>query len=178
MYFKGPSDLSARWAAMWDDAKLYLFFRVTDDEFHQPNTGDMIWNGDSVRFIIDPLPDETDAGMQPLARDPATLLAFDVGLTPEGPQLYRRYRACGLAPGVVPSAKLAIGRSKERTSYELAIPWGELGPLRPRVGGWMQMSIASDDSDGHGRKTWINWFGGLGGPAREPRLMGDVHFVE
>ena len=40
------------------------------------------------------------------------------------------------------------------------------------------MSVVFHDSDGHGRKTWINWFGGLGGVAREPRLLGDVHFVE
>ena len=178
MYFKGRSDLSARWAAMWDEDRLYLFFRVFDDVFHQENTADLIWNGDSVRMAIDPQPDSTDAGVQPRPRDPSSFLYLDLGLTPEGPQLYRRYQACGHAPGAVRSAEVFIARLPDGLAYELAIPWAELGGLRAQTGGWIQMSLAFDDSDGHGRKTWINWFGGLGGIAREPRLMGDLSFVE
>jgi hypothetical protein len=178
MYFKGPVDLSARWAARWDETCLYLFFRVLDDVFHQPYGGDMLWNGDSVRFTVDPTPDETDAGIQPVPRDPASFQAFDVGLSPAGPQLYRNYDACGLRPGPVASAKVSVARRPDGVSYELAVPWEEIGRVRPEPGGWVQMSIVFDDSDGHGRKTWINWFGGLGGIAREPRLMGDLNFVE
>ena len=178
MYFKGPSDLSVRWAAKWDESCLYLFFRVMDDNFHQPYTGNMLWNGDSVRLAIDPRPELTDAGIQPEPRDPASFQMLDIGLTTGGPQVYRRYHACGQTPGAVRAAKVSISRRADGLSYELAIPWDELDFRDPRAGGWLQMSIAFDDSDGHGRKTWINWFGGLGGIAREPRLMGDLNLVE
>jgi hypothetical protein len=177
-YFSGDADLSARWATKWDNANLYLFFRVKDNKFHQPNTGDMIWNGDSVVFAFDPSPDTTDAGVQPVARDPASFVTFEVGLTPKGPQLYRRYAACGLPAGLLDKAKVNITRTADGLAYEIAIPWAELGAAAPKPGGWAQMSIAFHDSDGHGRKTWIAWFGGLGNIAREPRLMGDVNFTE
>jgi len=178
MYFRGRADLSARWAARWDEGGLYLFFHVNDDQFHQPNRRDMLWNGDCVRFAVDPLPGTADAGIQPVARDPATVLVFDAALTAAGPQLYRVHPACGLPRGVVASATVAVAKRPDGASYELAIPWRELGPLRPRRGGWLGMSIAFHDSDGHGRKTWVNWFGALGGAGREPRLFGDVHLVE
>lgn len=178
MYFGGPSDLSARWAAMWDDSHLYLFFRVFDDTFHQPNTNSLLWNGDSVCFTVDPTPEQTDAGIHPRPRDPASFHTFDAGLSPDGPQLYRRYHACGSRPGLVNAARTQARKLKDGAAYELAIPWSELGSFKPSGGGWLQLSIVFNDSDGHGRKTWINWFGGLGGLAREPRLMGDLNLVE
>jgi hypothetical protein len=44
----------------------------------------------------------------------------------------------------------------------------------------MGVSLVFSEDDGHGRETQTNWFGGSNGDglAREPRLMGDVHFVE
>ena len=179
MYFGGHADLSARWSCMWDVENFYFFFQVNDDIFHQPYTNSLIWNGDSIRLAIDRNPDDTDAGIQPVPRDPADVLQFNIGLTPLGPQVYRRYPSAGLPAGLVTAAQAAVDNSAATvTVYEVAIPWSEIGTAPPESGGWTQLSILFDDSDGHGRETWINWFGGLHSVAREPRLMGDVLFTE
>jgi hypothetical protein len=180
MQWTGLDDFSAAWQMMWDESFLYLAVKTFDDVFiPQYNLGSF-WNGDTISFQIDPLPDLTDASVIPNQRDLRRIHTFDVGLSQEGPKCRRKYPTYEKQAGMVEAIKVGIRQVQDGVIYELAIPWTELTPLRPEISGWMGFSLVFYDDDGFGRETHINWFGGSGGNglAREPRLMGDVHFVQ
>ena len=180
MQWKGPEDFSAAWQMMWDEHFLYLAVKVFDDHVVPLRLLETLWNGDAISVQIDPLPDLTDASMLPRPRDLRQIHTFDIGLSPQGPCIRRKYATPEYPAGDVSSANIAIKPDDEGLVYEIALPWDELTPIHPQIGGWMGCSLLFSEDDGEGRETFISWFGGSGGNglAREPRLMGDVHFVE
>ncbi|PID57257.1 hypothetical protein CSB45_08505 [candidate division KSB3 bacterium] len=181
MQWEGLDDFSSAWQMMWDEHYLYLAVKVFDDRIvPQHMLGKTFWNGDSISLQIDPVPEVTDLSLLPRPRDLRTIHTFDIGLSRSGPQIRRKHAAAGHDSGPVSGAKLAIQTRSDAVAYEVAIPWEELSPLRPYAGAWMGCSLVFYEDDGHGRETKSQWFGGSNGNglAREPRLMGDVHFVQ
>lgn len=180
MQWTGLDDFSSAWQMMWDKSFLYLAVRVFDDQFVPQHNLGQFRNGDSISFQIDPLPNLTDASPLPDQRDLQKIHTFTLGLSQEGPTFYRKYPSTEKRIGIVKTAKVAIKQESDGIIYELAIPWDELVPLRPENGDWVGFSLVLSEDDGVGRETRCNWFGGSGGDglAREPRLMGDVHFVQ
>ena len=179
MQWTGLDDFSSAWQMMWDNEFLYLAVRVFDDQVIPQHNLGQFWNGDTLSFQIDPQPELTDASILPTQRDLQNIHTFDVGLSREGPRIRRKYPVAQKPAGNVEMAKVSIKPESNGLVYELALPWEELTPLHPESGGWMGFSLALYEDDGFGRETQYNWFGGSGGNglAREPRLMGDVHFV-
>ncbi|GAK55127.1 carbohydrate-binding family 9 [Candidatus Vecturithrix granuli] len=180
MQWQGLADFSAAWQMLWDDRFLYLAVKVFDDQIVPVHALGSFWNGDTVSFQIDPLPDDTDASILPQQRDLRAIHTFEMGLSQQGPVIRRLYATHNTMPGVVTTTNLAIVPQADGPVYELALPWAELAPLRPSPGVWLGLSLVFSEDDGYGRETQINWFGGSNGNglAREPRLMGDVHLVE
>jgi len=179
MQWTGLDDFSAAWQMMWDESFLYLAIRTFDDQFVPQQPLGSFWNGDTISFQIDPAPDLTDASIIPAQRNLLDIHTFDCGLSKEGPVFRRKYATREKPVGLVKTAKVSIKQVPNGVIYELAIPWDELIPLRPAIEKWMGFSLVFYEDDGFGRETRSNWFGGAGGNglAREPRLMGDVHFV-
>ena len=180
MQWDGLEDFSSAWQMMWDERYLYLAVKVFDDHFvPQYNLGGF-WNGDSISLQIDPQPELTDASLLPRPRDLRQIHTFDIGLGLEGPKIRRKHSTGEKAAGTVSGVKLAIVAESGAVAYEMALPLEALAPLRPEVGDWMGCSLVFYEDDGRGRETKSQWYGGSGGNslAREPRLMGDVHFVE
>ena len=175
MQWDGLEDFSSAWQMMWDEKYLYLAVKVFDDRFVPQHELGSFWNGDSLSFQIDPRPELTDASLLPRPRDLRDVHTFDIALSRTGPKIRRKYSGEAVA-----GVELAIQTVPDAVLYEAAIPWEELRPLRPEKGGWMGCSFVFYEDDGYGRETKSQWFGGSGGNglAREPRLMGDVHFVE
>ena len=180
MQWTGLDDFSSAWQMMWDESFLYLAIRTFDDVFIPQSNLGSFWNGDTISFQIDPRPDVTDASIIPEKRDLRQIHTFDVGLSKDGPTVRRKYPTLAKPAGLIETVKAAIRPIQGGIIYELAIPWTELAPLHPQIGGWMGFSIVFYEDDGAGQETHTNWFGGCGGNglAREPRLMGDVHFVQ
>lgn len=175
MQWTGLDDFSSAWQMMWDEAFLYLAIRTYDDHIVPVRESGDFWHGDTISFQIDPAPDLTDASILPSQRDLRAIHTFEIGKNSAGPICRRKY-ATG---GIVESINLAVQPVPDGLVYELAIPWDELTPLHPDSPGWMGFSLVFYEDDGYGREARSNWFGGTGGNglAREPRLMGDVHFV-
>jgi len=71
----------------------------------------------------------------------------------------------------------AIRREGAFTTYELRLPFTELGGLRPAVGGKMGLSIQVNDNDGKGLAARMNWGGGIS-PSWRPGGFGVVTFTE
>ena len=115
----------------------------------------------------------------PRQRDLHAIHTFEIGNSRAGPKCRRKYTTLEEPVREVESINLAVQPVHDGVVYELAIPWDDLKPLHPEISGWMGFSLVLYEDDGHGRETRLNWFGGTGGNglAREPRLMGDVHFV-
>jgi len=180
MQWTGLDDFSSAWQMMWDENFLYFATKVFDDHWVPQHELGSFWNGDTISLQIDPLPDLTDASIQPVPRNLRAVHTFDMGLSRQGPKIRRKYPSANRPGGVLPTAKCAMKQVDDGVQYEVAIPWDELTPLRPERGDWMGVSLVWYEDDGNGREASTNWFGGVGGNglAREPRLMGDVHFVE
>lgn len=180
MQWQGLEDFSSAWQMLWDDQCVYLAVKVFDDQPVPVQPLGSFWNGDTVSFQIDPAPDETDASMLPHQRDLRTIHTFEMGLSQQGAVIRRLYATHKTLPGIVSTANIAVVPQADGVVYELALPWEELAPLQPTPGSWMGVSLIFSEDDGNGRETQINWFGGSNGNglAREPRLMGDVHFIE
>ncbi|PIE36003.1 hypothetical protein CSA56_01680 [candidate division KSB3 bacterium] len=180
MQWSGPDDFSAAWQMMWDNDFLYIATRVYDEHWEPQHELGPFWNGDTFSLQIDPRPSRSDASIQPVPRNLLEIHSFDIGLSQTGPHIRRKYPSLDKPAGPLEHAACAIQAMHDGLCYEIAIPWDELSPLHPEAGDWMGVSLVWNEDDGHGRETSINWFGGAGGNglAREPRLMGDVHFVE
>lgn len=151
--YGGVDDLSGSIWTTWDANNLYLSARIRDNVQSQGSTGDQIWSGDSIQFGISPgTPGESAAWYE-----------CGIALTPSGPQMYRWLTAEG-TPGPVTNANLKVTRNEaaKETVYELAIPWQQLGPIRPddRL---LSLSFAVNDDDGTGRRGWIEWGAGIAG---------------
>lgn len=180
MQWQGLADFSAAWQMLWDDRFLYLAVKVFDDRIESVHALGSFWNGDTVSFQIDPLPDETDASILPQQRDLRAIHTFEMGLSQQGPVIRRLYATHSIMPDIMTTANLAIVPQADGLVYELALPWEALTPFRPSLGSWLGVSLVFSEDDGDGRETQMNWFGGSNGNglAREPRLMGDVHLME
>ena len=179
MQWTGNDDFSSAWEMLWDDDFLYVATRVFDDRVIPQQALGMLWNGDTVSLQIAPLAD-ADASPAPIPGDLRRAHTFDFGMSADRPVLRRKYPTLTHPAGAVDAIKIAAKRTADGMQYELAIPWTELAPLRPSYAGWFGCSFAWYEDDGNGRETFTSWFGGSGGNglAREPRLMGDAHFVE
>jgi hypothetical protein len=139
----GTDDLSARFWLANDGTQLRLAVLVTDDKPSQENPADGMWLADCVQFALS-------------AND--TRYELGVALHDKGHTLTAQWS---------PDARLAredyvakARRIGNQTFYELAIPWKALG-ITPGVTP-LRFALLVNDSDGKGRKGWIEWFKGIG----------------
>lgn len=166
----GPNDLSGVGYLQWDDEYLYLGVSVTDDIHHQEGVEGDIWCGDSIQFAIDPTR-KWGVGLQG-HHD----LGFALG--DKGVITWRWLAAYGMDVGPFPAtAKVAIKRQANITSYEAAIPWSELVVESPTSGTILGFSILVNDNDGFGRRGWIEYMSGIG-YAKDPNLFGDLLLID
>lgn len=166
--WKGEDDLSATAYFLWDSNNVYFAMEVKDDVFHQPFQGEDIWQGDSIQIglALDPI------------NDPQGIFHVEAGLalTFKGPMLWV-WHAPGFAfQGEYKLPGLVIRREGNRTIYEATVPYSELG-VAVKPGTLIGISLLVNDSDGEGRKAWIEWGGGLA-REKDPRLYWDMLLIE
>ena len=124
----------------YDETGLWMRFLVTDDVFHQPNTGPDIWEADSVQVGI---------------RAGDVTHAFGYALTPDGPKAFR-YGSEGGA------GSLSVRREGGTLTYDVRIPWAALAPLTGLAGERFRMNFMVNENDGHGRRGWLELRPGIG----------------
>jgi hypothetical protein len=56
---------------------------------------------------------------------------------------------------------MAVHREGTLTTYELMIPWHELGGIMPTFGTKFGISLQLNDNDGYGRVASMTWGDGL-----------------
>jgi hypothetical protein len=150
--YNGPEDFSGKLWATYDNDNLYLYARVHDDVFSQPNQGDAIWGGDSIQFAV-------SAGMP---GENLQWYEYGMALTPQGSELYRWMAPQGVVTGSIANPNLQVTRDEaaKDTIYQLALPWSELAPIVPSDG-ILSLSFVVNENDGKGRRGNVEWGGGI-----------------
>ncbi|MCX7766611.1 MAG: hypothetical protein N2246_07910, partial [Candidatus Sumerlaeia bacterium] len=149
-------NLSARIATQWNEAGFYFAGVVTDNTFHQPYTGDIVWQGDNFQLAFDTI---LNRGTVP--ETPAEYL-YGLSLTSIGPEVFR-WRGGNQPPGLVTEAKLSVEKMPDgKIVYECFLPAIILKPLRFEAGSRFGFSFILNDNDGGGRRGWLEWTPGIG----------------
>ena len=155
-YFKigaprtGDDDLSGTLQLCRDDDNLYFAAHIVDDVFSQEHTGTNVWKGDNIQIGL--------AAASPwIGGDGSGWAHQELGLslTPLGPQFYR-FGGLGES-GLRKNIPLVVKRDGAVTLYECAIPWKEVGMAAPAPGKLLSFGAYINDSDGHGRKGFLQW---------------------
>ncbi|MFE4710177.1 alpha/beta hydrolase fold domain-containing protein [Paenibacillus sp. NPDC056722] len=170
--WKGEQDLSATGQLSWDDHNLYLGVEVTDDKHVQPASGDAIWSGDSIQIGIGIANSD---GTVPSEYHELGAARGDNGTLYK----WRWIAPSGFPVGDAVDLKYAIKREGLKTTYELAIPWEELGHETTLVkdGLKLKFSILVNDNDGEGRKGWVEYNSGIG-TSKDIDAFGDLYLVD
>jgi hypothetical protein len=142
----GTDDITAHWRLGWDVTNLYVAVAVEDDRHVQTQTGNQIFNGDSVSLQIDTIR-EGDFGPG-LNRDD-----FQINLSPGDfagilPSAFRFRGTNEGTAGDAPGHDIAVAARQVGEGYtlEAAIPWRDLD-LNPRPGLVIGLALNVNDND-------------------------------
>lgn len=143
----------------WDYDSKYLYMTATlhQSVFYNPNQAVDSWSADDVQFAVSP------AVADGTAQQNSVYTAFDVALTPDGPQIYRFESP--LSIGLLTDAHLRVVRNNTAgtTTYYLALPWHDIAATTPSLGRIGVTWLTNVNlNDGHGRLGWFQWGSGFG----------------
>ncbi len=166
----GVEDLSAVTRFKWDENRLYMLSEVRDNTWDQRYVDDQIWNGDSVQFGLDMSRKD--------GKGSANYHEMGFALTDSGMSVWRWTAANGLATGRLDAAEAQAVRTADGITYELSIPWTELTAdgKAPTVGSSLGFSMLVNDSDGSGRRGWMEFMSGIGS-SKNTDLFGELVFI-
>jgi len=158
--WQGPADLSARLYTAWDAEHLYLALRVRDDVHDPENPASpkaRMWEGDGVQLYLDCW---ADGRLKPHCGYDNNDQVFDLWPQTDGLKVSRavapEQQLAFLKPGPVPAARAACVRTaRGETIYEMALPLGEISPLRLQKGACFGMGLLINDRDGDYRKRGL-----------------------
>jgi len=153
-----PQDLSASVGLRWDAQALHVAIDVNDDIARHRNSGQDLWEGDSVELFFDMADNGNDKGHQTDDHDICAARGA------KGVEVWRYAGPPGHAEGAARKVQCRIEEKAGRRTYSLAIPWTELKPFKPRPGATFGFSMVVNDDDGldHGGLTWIELTPGAG----------------
>ena len=173
-----PQNLNAVAYLRWDAANLYLAAEVWDDK-DAALPGDQAPKGDCLILAVDPTNRAADAEQR----------AFELFISSAAPgagggrhTIFRpEEHSGGLRTGHLfrdsSVYELAVRRSEGKTTYEMRIPWSEMGGVQPGLGSRFALSLQLNDNDGAGAAAHMNWGGGVS-PSWHPADFGVVTCVE
>lgn len=164
MSWEGSSDLSAQFWLGDDGNNMLLGIVITDNQFTQGAPVNLMWQGDSVQFAV--ASDTT----------PASRHEFTLGVDQTGK--LQVYEQAPLQRVITNQVQSAVKTTGQKRVMELAIPWTMLGvtdsgKTLPRFALLVNDNDAQDaDKDNllRNRKSFLQWFEGIGGSSKQPDL--------
>lgn len=147
----GTDDMGATWQLQWDDQFLYVLVTVIDDIHVQTQTGNMIFQGDSVDMQFDT---QRDADYGPSFSPDDFQITFSPGDFQSLPASFWRFQ--GTADGKMLDATTPSSTSVVATPngggyiLEMAIPWADLS-VAPSSGLVMGLALNASDNDRPGQ---------------------------
>lgn len=141
----GVRDSNAYWQLAWDRDNLYVAARVEDDRHVQTQSGERLYEGDSLEIQIDGAFGQRQSRLTPTA--------YQISLSPGDFQTLppTAWRWRGAADGrwtSTPGQQVQIAARALEGGYalEAAIPWADLG-LTPQEGGEVTLALNAIDND-------------------------------
>lgn len=142
----GSDDLTAVWHLAWDNSNLYLAVAVTDDIHAQNQSGNLIFQGDSVDMQLDT---NRQADLSDSLSGDDFQITFSPGDFNSLPPSVWRWTASN-SGGIQDAPDHGIVSRAQRTAtgyaIEAAIPWRDLN-VTPGVGLVMGASFNATDND-------------------------------
>jgi hypothetical protein len=169
----GPEVISAGLHFAWTDSEFLFRAEVRDAVHFQPFEGHYVYNADCLQLAIDPMLRRSDLL--------GNVYAFNLALTPRGPELYRWLAPQEEATSAFrPPANdvslggryLSIEPVKGGLVYTLRLPWGELAPCRPEPGARLGSYLILMNNDGGGLIDTLHWPVPIHGMWTVPRRWG------
>ncbi len=156
--WNGVDDLSAEIKLLWDDTNLYFYAEVTDDVHDQPQTSGNIWLGDGFQAAFSPDGSSNYAELGWALGNDGNVYSYcwnnTIQNTTQGEN------------GVITGGACVVRRDEDakKTYYEASIPWTFIGlnGQAPSDGSSICFTMLLNDSDGNGRKGYMNIFDGIG----------------
>lgn len=150
---KGPKDISLTFYVLWDDDNLYFAADVSDDEQLHENTGDSIWNGDSIQLGIDP------TGERAVAAFDGNSYEYNFGIDVNDNVIMSRLFGHPDSAGDNHELMIVRDDDKGKTYYELRIPADDIAPAEFEPGGQIGLGMICNDGDkAHpGQTGWVGW---------------------
>jgi hypothetical protein len=173
-----PQNLNAVAYLRWDAANVYLAAEVWDDK-ESALSGEQAPQGDCLILAVDPTNRGADAEQR----------SFELYVSDAAPgagggkhTIFRPEEHAGrLRTGHLfrdsSVYELAVRRSEGKTTYEMRIPWSEMGGVQPGLGSRFAFSLQLNDSDGAGLAAHMSWGGGVS-QSWHPAEFGVVTCVE
>jgi hypothetical protein len=161
-----------------DARGLHFAAEVRDDKQSALSTGENTLSGDSIALAIHP------ANRSAEKNDKAFVYYLSAASPGGGSGTHTLYRPAarsgGLSSGQLAKDssvyEMAVHREGTLTTYELMIPWHELGGISPTFGTKFGISLQLNDNDGYGRVASMTWGDGLE-PAWNPGAFGVATIV-
>ena len=168
--WKGPEDCSAEIRTLWDEKHFYLGVRVRDDVDFADQPIQAMFKNDAIEIGFD-MEYQLSAGSR--------IVQLVMGRADKTPGLYRHSPEPLGKVDVAPRQMTIVRDDAEcTTTYQIAIPWAELGGFKPKPGKQIGFGVIVDDSDGKPPdRHFISWFGS-GISNKRPQDLGDLIFVE
>lgn len=141
------ADLGGTFSLSWSPTGLRVHTDVVDDDHTVAASDDRLWAGDSLQFAV-------ASGLPGL--NPGTRAEFGAYLGANGPAVHRFTSPVG----AVPEADVDVVRSGNTTTYDVVVPWTELG-IDPEDGVF-SFSVLVNDNDGGTRQGYYGWGDGIG----------------
>lgn len=168
-----PENLSAAAWFNWDDQYLYVGVEVIDDKHVAVQKEENCVLDDSLELAFHPM------NRQPGQDDKAFAYYVSAAHPGGGSGKHTIHRPVdksgGLKSGTLARDSsvydIAVRHEGVKTTYEIAIPFSDLGGISNVVGGKFGLSIVLNDNDGEGRKASMLWGEGLK-PAWSPSAFG------
>jgi len=146
--WESDADLSATFYAAWDDSNFYFACLAKDEKHENKGAGDGIWNGDALQLAIDPTNAKKDYGNW--------VYEYGYALT-TNPSVFR-WSVNPASTGETSTFAIVRDDAAGTTTYEIAIPGGDIAPAVLAVGKVLGFSIVLNENDASGGQGgWLGW---------------------
>lgn len=171
----------------WDQTHLYLCTEIQDRDLINKGSGADIWQGDGIQFALADFGEKWKwsgtliySGDGPKKDEMVALggkwQEYGMALTAKGPQVYRWIDVPGNRTGPVTGAKWEVIRQENRTVYQLALPWTEVGKKGVKDGAELGFSLVVWDRINDKEIDQITWGGGIANN-KDPAMFRKLRLV-
>ena len=146
--WESDADLSATFYAAWDDSNFYFACLAKDEKHENKGAGDGIWNGDALQLAIDPTNAKKDYGNW----------VYEYGYALTTTPLVFRWSVNPASTGETSTFAIVRDDAAGTTTYEIAIPGGDIAPAVLAVGKVLGISMVLNENDASGGQGgWLGW---------------------